>query len=136
MNNKTNKKLLIILLAIILAGAMFFAYNKYLKADVNPGEKSVSILVVNDKLDINEEFKFKTSEDYLLDLMEEHAEELKLEVDDSGFGPMIVGLLGYKADDKQNEFYHIAINSEDATVGAKDIVLTDGDVYKLELMEY
>ncbi|NLJ78627.1 MAG: hypothetical protein GX329_04630, partial [Tissierellia bacterium] len=67
---------------------------------------------------------------------EEKQEELGASFEESEFGVMVVGMMDYIVDADKQEFFHIAINGEDAMTGIKEIPLVDGDVYRFELANY
>ncbi len=128
-----NKKILSIIgviAAVIILGAL---YNTYLGPSGVEGEKEVSLQVIVDKENINEEFTFQTDHEFFGELLEEEQETLKLSYDEhSTLGMMITGALGYEVD-SSSEYFHILVNGEDAEYGASGIPLIDGDEYVLEL---
>ena len=128
-----NKKILSIIgviAAVIILGAL---YNTYLAPSGVEGEKEVSLQVIIEKEDIDEEFTFQTDHEFLGELMEDEQEALELTYDEhSALGMMISGMLGYEVD-SSSEYFHILINGEDAEYGASSIALMDGDDYVLEL---
>ncbi len=128
-----NKKVLSIIgviLAVIILGAL---YNTYLAPQGEEGEKEVTLDVIIDKEDINEEFTYTTDHEFLGELLEEREEELELEYEEhSSLGMMITGLMGYEVDASE-EYFHILVNGDDAEYGASGVVLNDGDNYTLEL---
>lgn len=133
---KMNKKIIAILIVLAITLVLLIGYNTFLSPEGVEGEKEVTITIINEDEDIDKSFTFNTDHEFLLDLVEEKEDELGAEFLTSDFGTMIVGMLNYKADDDKQEFFHIAVNGEDATTGAGDIPLNDGDTYKFELMNY
>lgn len=131
-----NKKVTTIIIVIAVALVLMLAYQTFLSPKGVEGEKEVTITIIVENEDINKSFTFNTDHEFLLDLLEENQEELGAEFLTSDFGTMITGMMNYQADDSKNEFFHIAVNGEDATTGAGDIPLNDGDTYKLEIMNY
>ena len=128
-----NKKILSIIgviAAVVILGAL---YNTYLAPTGVDGEKEVSLQVIVDKEEINEEFTFQTEHEFLGELLEEEQGALELNYDEhSGLGMMITGMLGYEVD-SSSEYFHILVNGEDAEYGVSGIALKDGDEYVLEL---
>jgi hypothetical protein len=71
-----------------------------------------------------------------MELLDEQQEALDMTFEKYDFGNMITGLMGYVADESQNEFFHISINGEDAMSGPDEIPLQNKDVYKFELTNW
>lgn len=136
-NKKTNqanmsKKLIAILIVIVVAIAAIAGYNKFFGPKGTEGKKEVTIVVKVESEDIDYSENFETDKEFLLELLEENDEELKVELLDSDFGPMLIGLKGYTAD-QTSEYFHITINGSDAEVGIKEIPLQDKDTYMFEI---
>lgn len=131
-----NKKILVGLLAVIVAIGAYFAYGVFFGPETQEGTKTVTIEIVVDSEEINKTYTFKTDTEFLYDLLLENEQEIKLEILDSSFGPMLTGLEGYSANESKQEFYHISINGEAAMVGIKDIPVLEGDVYRFEIMNW
>ncbi len=131
-----NKKILSIIgviAAVIILGAL---YNNFFAPEGVEGEKEVSLQVIVDREDINEEFTYVTDHEFLGELLEEEQETLELTYDESStMGMMITGMLGYEVDGT-SEYFHILVNGEDAEFGASSIPLMDGDEYVLELRDF
>ena len=128
-----NKKILSIILVVLTVIVLGALYNTFLAPEGVEGEKEVSLEVIIDKENINEEFTFQTDHEFLGELLEEKEETLQLKYDEHiSLGMMITGLLGYEVDGT-SEYFHILINGEDAEYGASSIALMDGDRYVLEL---
>lgn len=135
--NQSNmsKKLLAILVVVVIAIGAIAGYNKFFGPKATEGQKEVTIVVKVDSEDIDYEEDFKTDKDFLLELLEENEGELKAEFLDSDFGPMLIGLRGYTAD-QSSEYFHITINGKDAEVGVKEIPLEDEDTYMFEIIGF
>ncbi|MBS4539037.1 DUF4430 domain-containing protein [Clostridium sp. D2Q-11] len=131
-----NKKILIIILAVVLAGGLFVAYDTILAPKGVEGEKEVIIEVVVDKEDINETFTLNTDQEFLLGLLEEKQEKLGASFTEYDFGTMVTGMKGYEAQESEQEYFHVTVNGEDAQTGPKEIPVKDGDTYKFELKTY
>lgn len=133
MDKSMKNKALLITLVVVLAGLGLFVYNNYLAPKGIAGEKAVTIQAVIEEQNIEKTFEYNTDNEFLYDLINENEEELRASFKETDFGAMLVGLMDYKADESNNEYFHISINGEDATEGPQGIVLNDGDIYKIEL---
>lgn len=131
-----NRKIMVIIAVVAASLVLFVGYQAFLSPESVEGDKQVTVHVLVAEEDIDESFEFNTDHDFLLDLLEEKQDELGAEFLTSDFGTMIVAMMNYKADDSKQEFFHIAVNGEDALTGAGEIPLNDGDVYKFELQNY
>lgn len=131
-----NKKLMVIIAVVAVSLILFVGYKAFLSPEGVDGEKQVTVQVVIPEEDIDESFEFNSDQAFLLDLLKEKQDELGAEFLESDFGTMVIGMMDYKVDDSKQEFFHIAVNGEDAVTGAGEIPLNDGDIYKFELMNY
>lgn len=131
-----NKKLMVIIAVVAVSLVLFVGYKAFLSPEGVDGEKQVTVQVVIPEEDIDESFEFNSDQAFLLDLLKEKQDELGAEFLESDFGTMVIGMMDYKVDDSKQEFFHIAVNGEDAVTGAGEIPLNDGDIYKFELMNY
>ena len=131
-----NRKILSIIgviAAVIILGAL---YSTYLAPSGVEGEKEVTLQVVVDKEDIDEDFTYQTEHEFLAELLEEEEEDLELTYsENSSLGMMITGMLGYEVD-STSEYFHILIDGEDAEYGASGIVLEDGAEYTFLLRDF
>lgn len=125
-------KLLIIGIVIVLAGLFLFAYNSFFAPEGVNGEKTITIRIIIEKQNINERSSYNTEHKFLYDLLKEK-DELRVSFREYDFGAMLVGLMDYRAEERNSEFFHISINGEDALEGLQEIVLNDGDLYTIEL---
>ena len=132
------KKIAIILSVLLVVGLVFIGYNTFLKPEGTEGSKNVSIEVEieNEEVDIDENFEYDTDEEFLLGLIEENQEELGAVFQESDLGKMLVGMMGYEADEGRQEYFHILVDGEDATTGVSEIPLEDDGNYKFELRTY
>ncbi len=129
-----NKKLVAVLVIILLAlGGFGLSKLLFPKGEAGTKEVTVNIIVANENIDYTK--SFKTDALYVEELLNENTEELKVVTEDTQYGPMLVGLLDYKAD-ATKEFYSIKINGEDAMVGIKEIPVNDGDEYTFEVQGF
>ncbi|MBS4535470.1 DUF4430 domain-containing protein [Clostridium sp. D2Q-14] len=131
-----NKKIRIIIVAILIAVLLFVGYNTFLAPKASKGEKEVTIQVIAEKEGIDKTFTYNTDHEFLLALLEEHEDELGATLTEYDFGVMVEGMMNYEANQDENEFFLITVNGEEATTGPSEIPLTDGDNYKFELTTY
>lgn len=98
---KNKKKLLTLLAVVALALGIVFLIKKYpFPVEKQQGSKQVTIIVFN--LEEEEIFNktFGTDAEYLDQLLEEHAEELQLEISGVGeYGRSVNGLCGLVTED-------------------------------------
>ena len=129
------KKVLIIIGVLLIAGLMGLSYNYFFGPEAVEGEKEVVIQVIIEDEDINESFTYHTDQDFLLDLLKEKEDELGAGFQSFDFGTMVTTMMDYEADSSK-EFFHISINDQSAEVGPDAIPLQDGDKYNFELTEF
>ena len=130
-----NKILIIILLAVIAASA-FLGYKTFLSPRGIEGSKNVTIQVIVEKENIDENFNFKTEHEFLIELLNENQADLGLSLKKYELGSMITGMVNYTADENKNEYFHIYVNELDATSGPDEIPLNNNDHYKFELKKW
>ena len=127
------KKIIAALLVVLVGVLSFWGYNAFLAPSATEGIKNVQVIVtIHDQV---ESFNFETDGEFLVDLLK-NEEKLQVELEESSFGPMLMGLLGYTADADAQEFFHISINGEAAMYGVGDIPLVDGDEYHFEIQTW
>lgn len=126
-----NKKLLAVLVVILLAvGGLGLSRILAPKGEEGTKEVTVQVLIASENIDFTDTYKTDTL--YLEELLKEQADTLMPETEDTQFGPMLVGLMGYQADTNK-EYFNIKINGEDAMVGIKEIPVNEGDVFTFEV---
>ena len=126
-----NKKLLAVLVVILLAvGGLGLSRMLAPKGEEGTKEVTVQVLIASENIDFTDSYKTDTL--YLEELLKEQADILMPETEDTQFGPMLVGLMGYQADTNK-EYFNIKINGEDAMVGIKEIPVNEGDVFTFEV---
>lgn len=126
-----NKKLLAVLVVILLAvGGLGLSRILAPKGEEGTKEVTVQVLIASENIDFTDSYKTDTL--YLEELLKEQADILMPETEDTQFGPMLVGLMGYQADTNK-EYFNIKINGEDAMVGIKEIPVNEGDVFTFEV---
>ncbi|MGO1367856.1 MAG: DUF4430 domain-containing protein [Senegalia sp. (in: firmicutes)] len=131
-----NKKTITIIVAILVAVALVFAYQTFLSPKAEEGAKEVEVKIVNEKEDVEETFTYNTDDEFLLALLENNKDELGAELTDSDFGKMVTSMMDYEAKESEQEFWQIKVNDEDAETGVSEIPLTDGDKYIFTLANY
>lgn len=131
-----SKKSLIIVIALVLALGLVFAYQTFLSPESVEGAKEVEIQVINEKEDVDKTFTYNTDDEYLIDLLENNKDEIGVTLTDSDFGKMVTAMMDYEAKESEQEFWQIQVNGKDAETGVAEIPLTDGDKYKFELTNY
>lgn len=133
MEKKTNKKAVIILVAIIavIAVAAGFMYNSFNSEPArHPGEKTITVNVI-----LPEEtrtYEHKTFEVYLRGLFEEM--EL-VEGEESQYGLFVKTVDGITANEQNSEWWKFEINSEITSTGVETALFADGDVIDITLMQ-
>lgn len=133
--DKMNKKITAIIVIIALALVLFVGYKTFLSPEGVEGSKEVTILIINESEDMDESFTYNTDHEFLLEILEENQEELGITFEDTEYGKMLTGMMGYEAD-ANSEYFHIYVNEEDAMAGVAEIPLNDQDVYTFELKSF
>ena len=131
-----NKKIIAIVSVLLLAVLVYWGYSAFIAPKGEEGKKQVTIHVVISKENIDQKFEYTTDHEFFYDLLKEKEGELGASFQTYDFGTMVTGMMNYVADESQQEFFHIAVNGEDATTGPQEIPLKDGDVYKFELKNW
>lgn len=131
-----NKKLLSIIAVLGLVAILTFGYNQAFAPESVEGQKEVSIEVIAEDQGIDRTFSFNTDHEFLYDLLLEKEEELGAIFETYDFGTMVIGMMDYQANPSENEYFHVTINSDDATTGPEGIPLQDQDTYRFKLTNY
>lgn len=129
-----NKKLIAIISILAVTLLLFFGYKTFLAPEGIEGEKQVTIHVINEKENVDKTFEYKTYHEFLQGLLEEKQEELDITFEESEFGKMITGMLGYVTDINK-EYFHISVGNEDAQTGVSEIPLEDNETYTFKLTD-
>ncbi len=126
-----NKKItsVLIILVLLLGG---FGIYRALSPKGTEGSKEVTINIIVESENISFSENFTSDELYLEGLLKEYTDELQVVTEETQYGPMLMGLKGYKTDITK-EFFNININGEDAMLGIKEIPVNDKDVYTFEV---
>ena len=127
-----NKKITMIISALLVTLLLFVGYKTFLGPKGVEGNKEVSIHIINEDANVDKTFNYKTDHEFLLALLEEQQKELGASFQKFDFGIMVTGLMNYVADDKK-EYFHLYINDVDATAGPGEVPLNDKDTYTFEL---
>jgi hypothetical protein len=128
-----NKKVLTIIAVIVIAVALLMGYNQFFAPETSVGSKTVTVEIFVEKESIETSYEFRTDAEYLQQLLEEHTDQLKVVLEDSSYGPMLMGLEGYVSAMAENEFYAIFVNDEMGEFGIADQPVMDGDLFRFEL---
>ncbi len=131
MEKKQNKKLLIAIVAVIIAAVAMFGIYKTLMPKAKAGEKEITVVVVHgDKTE--KKFNYSTDEEYLANVLTDN----KLaEGDDGEYGLFITTVDGETADDSKEQWWCITEGGEAVTTSASELVIEDGDQFELTLTE-
>ena len=123
-----NKKLVVSVLALVLAVAVFAGIWLLTRPETNAGSKTITVEVVH-KDGSAKTFTYTSEEEYLGPVL--LAE--KLVVGEMGpYGLVISAVDGETADwNVDNSYWALYIGQEYATTGADGVVLTDGALYRL-----
>lgn len=130
------KKIFTIVLLIVIAALALLGYKTFLSPKGTEGLKDVTIQIVVDKENINENFDFTTDHEFLIELLDENQNELGLRLKKYDLGSMVTGMMNYTANEDENEYFHIYVNGLDATSGPSEIPLNNNDNYKFELKKW
>ena len=130
------KKMLIIILLAVIAASALLGYKVFLSPRGIEGPKNVTIQIIVEKENIDENFKFKTEHEFLIELLNENQAKLGLGLKKYELGSMITSMMNYTADENKNEYFHIYVNELDATSGPDEIPLNNNDHYKFELKKW
>lgn len=130
------KKLLSIVGVIGLVVLFTFGYNQAFAPEGVEGDKEVTIEIIAEEQEIEETFTYHTDHEFLYGLLEEEAEELGASFETYDFGTMVTGMMEYEANVGDQEYFHMTIDSVDATRGPEEIPLKDQETYRFELRNY
>lgn len=125
-------KRLTLLLAIVVALALAGCSQQA----ASQGAKNVTVKVVAASQSIDETFTYQTDAEKLVDLLNEHPDDLKVETETGDYGEFITSVAGYAADTSKNEFWSILVNGEMGLEGVSTQSVSDHDTFTLELSTY
>ena len=130
-----NKKLMLIIGVIIIAAILLLGYNQFLAPKSVTGEKNVTIYVMIESEGIKTSYDYQTDAEFLSELIQEHSGELQAVIEDSDYGPLLMGLEGYTSDFTK-EYFAIFVNGDYGEFGIGDQVVNDGDIFIFELSTF
>lgn len=123
------KKVIGIVAFIVLVVALVAAYFIF-RPNASPGDKSITIEVVNSKQETTS-YDVETEAEFLRQAMEE-TEGLEFSGTESEYGMMITTVNGETADYEKNQAYwSIMVNGEYGNYGIEQQPVVDGDVYQI-----
>ena len=123
-NKKTLIAVIVLIVAVILAGAAWMVW----KPTGTAGDKAIVVEVVTD--DSAKEYKIRTDAEFLRGAMEEA--EL-VEGSESEYGLFVTGVAGITADDSKQQWWCFTKGGEDLFTGVDDTPIADGDHFEATL---
>jgi len=123
-NKKTLIAVIILIVAVILAGAAWMIW----KPTGTTGSKAIVVEVITD--DSSKEYKIKTDSEFLRGALEEA--EL-VEGSESEYGLFVTGVAGITADDSKQQWWCFTKGGEDLFTGVDDTPIADGDHFEATL---
>lgn len=129
-SKKSNKKIIIGVIALVLAvGAMLIGYN-LMKPKAQKGEKAVVLLVVSED-ESEKTYEVQTDAEYLKDLMDE-LDGFTYAGTDGDYGMMVAEVNGEKASfDENGAYWSFYVNEEYCNYGIAEQPVADGDEFKI-----
>lgn len=131
--NKNNKKVIIILVAVlaVIAVAAGLLYNSFnAEPTKHPGEKTVTVNVIFPQE--TKTYEHTTREVYLRGLLDEM--EL-VEGEESEYGLYVKTVDGVTVDDANEEWWKFEINGQTTSTGIETALFADGDVIDITFMQ-
>lgn len=123
-----NKKTIITSIVVLLIALVGFgAYNYFVKAGVQKGEKNITVIVEDSRNDYKEELKHNTDAEMLGQALDEMG---IIKTEDSSFGRIVMGVNNIDADMDKTEWWKFTINDVDSVTGVDGTPVKDGDVIK------
>ena len=95
------KKTLTIILLVVIAALALLGYKTFLSLKGVEGFKNVTVQIVIEKENINENLDFKTDHKFLIELLNENQKKLGLSLKEYDSGSMIIGMMNYIADESK-----------------------------------
>lgn len=124
-----NKKIIVGIVALVVAAAVMFGIYQYTRPETAEGEKNITVTVVHG--DASEKvFEYNTDEEYLAPVI---TSDGLAEGDDGEYGLFIKTVDGETADDTKEEWWCITQDGEPAQTSASELVIEDGDKFELTL---
>ncbi|MBQ9913000.1 MAG: DUF4430 domain-containing protein [Clostridia bacterium] len=134
-NEKMKKKHIIaILLTVILAAGMIFAYSVFSEKPTE-GTKEITIEVVN-KSEEATVYEVKTDAEYLIGAMED-AEGLTFDGSEGQYGFTVIEINGEVADFTVDaSYWSFYVNGEYCNYGVSEQPVNDGDAFRIVYSTY
>lgn len=124
-----NKKLIVCFIALIVVFASVFIFTRQ---QGNQDNKTITFSVVSTLDDVSDVKEYTTNCEFLSEFIIEN--ELAV-YEDSMYGMYIREVQGIKDSTEEMLWWAILVDGEMATTGANEIVLEEGSIYTLELMQ-
>lgn len=129
---KKNQKLLIVFVCLIVVlGGLGIYYKQQNKGNENL--KTMTLEIVSSKDDVNQKKEYKTDKEYLGEFLKE---ENLVDYENSDYGMYIRTVDQIKDDPDNNYYWSIYVNDKLSEYAADKIVIEEGSVYKLELIQF
>ena len=133
--NKSNKKVVVGIIVLIAAIAIFFGLYTAFKPQAEVGGKDITIEVLDDE-GASTVYEVSTDAEYLSEAFED-AEGLEVLGDETEFGLTITTVNGLVADfNVDSAYWSIMVNGEYGQYGADAQVVADGDAFQLVYTVY
>ncbi len=126
---KGKRNLWISLCVVFIAVVLFGVYYTQ-RGTAQQGAKQIALVVTGAQGETLLDETVHTDAQTLAEFLEEKNIATFM---DSSYGRYITGMCGLTADESLQQWWHIGINGEDATVGADDLMIADGDSLVLAL---
>lgn len=129
-SKKTNKKLVIGVVVLVLLVALFAVLFLLFKPEAVPGAKSITIEVVDNETN-STMYDVQTDAEYLRQAMEE-AEGLEFSGTESEYGMMVETVNGVTADyNVDQSYWGFYVNGEYCNYGIDTQPVMDGDAFQI-----
>ena len=133
--NKSNKKIIMGVIVLIAAIALFLGLYMKFKPQAEAGGKNITIEVIDDA-GKSTMYEVATDAEYLREAFED-ADGLEVLGDESEFGLTITSVNGLEADfNVDSAYWNIMVNGEYGQYGADSQIVTDGDAFQLVYVIY
>ena len=133
--NKSNKKIIVGVIALIAAIAIFFGLYMNFKPQAQAGSKHITIEVIDDEA-VSTMYEVATDAEYLSEAFND-AEGLEVLGNESEYGLTIITVNGLDADfNVDSAYWSIMVNGEYGQYGADSQVVADGDAFQLVYTVY
>ena len=127
--SKGTRKIIIVLIAIVLAACVLWGVYSLLRPKGISGEKRITVEVFS-KDGVGKEFQLNTAQAFLRGALEE--EDL-IQGSEFPTGLMVTTVNGYEADDANQEWWSFTKEKEFLLTGVDTTPLADGDHFEITL---